>query len=211
MRKFAALRVVASFLLVAVPPQAFSKQPAPDEYQSLVERLEKGDTTVDFAELRKACADSPDDEDRSDPDDVKAMYAAYNRGDYSEALKLSQKVLSECYLDIDAHQVAYLANEKMQNEEEAQFHHRIAHGLIDAIFKSGDGKTPETAWVVLTVHEEYVVLRVLQLIPGSQGLMNIKGHSYDELAPIDPKTQQKVTLYFNVDATMKIWKKHSSR
>jgi len=24
-------------------------------------------------------------------------------------------------------------------------------------------------------------------------------HSYDELEPIDPKTQQKVTLYFNID------------
>ncbi len=194
--------LIAFVIFAAASAVTLPKDAASDQYLNLLARLRQGDITVDFLELRRAYADSAEYTDATDSDELKAMYGAYHRGDYKEALKHSQQLLAKCYLDIDAHQVAFLANREMHVDEEAEFHHRIAHGLIQAIFQTGDGKTAETAWQVLTVHEEYVVLGVLGLQPGSQSLVHKGKHSYDVLEPTDPKTHEKVTLYFNIDKPM---------
>lgn len=194
--------VIAAVIFAAAPALALPKEQAPDKYLTLLVRLKQGDITVNFLELRQAYADSPEYTDFADSDELKAMYGAYHRGDYPEALKHSQQLLAKCYLDIDAHQVAFLANREMHVDEEAEFHHRIAHGLIQAIFQTGDGKTAETAWQVLTVHEEYIVIGVLGLQPGSQSLVHKGKRSYDVLEPTDPKTHEKATLYFNIDKPM---------
>ena len=56
--------------------------------------------------------------------------------------------------------------------------------------------------MVLGTHEEYIILEVLGLAPGSQSLLHQGKHSYDKLEPVDPRTHEKVTLYFNIDAPM---------
>jgi hypothetical protein len=189
--------ILASGLSAALP-----KDQAPDKYQTLVARLKQGDTTVDFLELRRAYADSTEYTDGSDPDESKAMISAFNKGDFNQAIEHAKKVLEQYYLDIEAHQIAFLAYRELHIQEEAEFHHRIAHDLIQAIFQTGDGKSRESAWEVLSTHEEYVILHVLGLMPGTQSLIRAGKHSFDELQANDPKTGQKVTLYFNIDKPM---------
>jgi hypothetical protein len=47
-------------------------------------------------------------------------------------------------------------------------------------------------------------------MPGSQSLLNQNGHYYDRLDAVNPKTNEKVSLYFNIDrpygALLKIFK-----
>lgn len=191
----AALVLLLSVAIVVAAPQ---KQ-APDKYQTLVARVKKGDKTVDFLELRRAFADSPEYTPGSDDDLRKAMFSAYHSGDYTQAVALSKKMLDGYYLDIEAHQIAYLCDRQMHLEAEADFHHEIAHGLISAILRTGDCRTREAACEVLSTHEEYVILQVLGLNPGSQSLQTEDGHRYDLLDAMDPKAQSDVTLYFNVD------------
>jgi hypothetical protein len=193
---------IAVFLLATGFLAALPKTHAPDKYQILLARLRQGDMTVDFLELRRAYADSPQYTDGSDPEESKAMLNAFNKGDFNQAIEHSKKVLEKYYLDIEAHQIAFLAYREMHIQEEAEFHQRIAHGLIQAILQTGDGKSPETAWEVIATQEEYVILHVMELRPGSQSLLHASDHSYDKLEAIDPKTQQKVTLYFNIDKPM---------
>jgi hypothetical protein len=74
----------------------------------------------------------------------------------------------------------------------------VFRGLIDSIRSSGDGKSPATAWVVISVDEEYAVLRALEFKPSGQSLLRQNGHSYDVMkAKNDDGTEQ--TFYFNVD------------
>ncbi len=193
--RFLSLALVCGVGMAVAAPQ----KPAFDKYQTLVARVKKGDKTVDFLELRRAFADSPEYTPGSDDDLRKAMFSAYNNKDYTEALALSKKMLDGYYLDIEAHQIAYLCNRQLQKQAEADFHHEIAHGLISAIFKTGDCRTREAACEVLSTHEEYVILQVLGLNPGSQSLQTQDGHRYDVLDAMDPRAQGDVTLYFNVD------------
>jgi Domain of unknown function (DUF4919) len=193
--------IAAVFLAIGYT-LALPKDQAADRYPALLTRLKQGDRTVDFLEIRRAYADSREYTDTSDSEDTKAMYRALDKGDFARAIEISKKILDGNYLDIDAHQAAYLANHELHIEAEAEFHQYIAHGLISAIFQSGDCKTRETACEVLSTHEEYVILQVLDLRPGSQSLVRSGKHSYDVLDAVDPKTSQKVTLYFNIDKPM---------
>ena len=192
---------IAALILLVLCPLALPKDKTPDQYQILLARLKGGDRTVDFLELRRAYAGSKEYSGGSDSEDRNAMFSAYKRGDDAEALNISNKILDSDYLDIEAHHIAELANHKMKIDAEAEFHHFVVNGLIEGIFKSGDCKSKETACEVLSVHEEYVILQVLGLgpLPLKQSLVQSDKHSYDVLDVADPKMNQKLTLYFNID------------
>src|ERR1039458_9464023 len=88
-------------------------------------------------------------------------------------------------------------------KDKAEFHRAVFLGLVGSILNSGDGKSTEKAWVVITVHEEYVVLRVLGFRPSEQSVSHVGGHSFDvmKVKNVDDGTEQ--TFYFNVDIPFK--------
>ncbi len=75
--------------------------------------------------------------------------------------------------------------------------------MIDSIRSSGDGKSIEKAWVVIKVHEEYVVLRVLGFNPSQQSLVQKDGHAYDVMKVKSTEDGTEQTFYFNVDIPFK--------
>jgi hypothetical protein len=87
--------------------------------------------------------------------------------------------------------------------DQAEFHRTVFRGLVSSIRNSGDGKSPETAWVVINVHEEYVILRILGFTPGEQSLLHNNGHSYDVMKVKNAKDGTGQTFYFNVDIPFK--------
>jgi hypothetical protein len=95
---------IALLLCFALPGFSLSqqgkKEPKP-AYESLLERVKKQDSTVDFTALRMAYFDSPkhkwtDSELRS------AMFKALGEKNYDKAIETAGKILNENYLDIDA-------------------------------------------------------------------------------------------------------------
>jgi len=56
-----------------------------------------------------------------------------------------------------------------------------------------------TAFVVISTDEEYALFNYLGLRPTDQALIKDKGHSYDKMTALDPKTNQSVVYYFNID------------
>ncbi|HZT60642.1 MAG TPA: DUF4919 domain-containing protein [Pyrinomonadaceae bacterium] len=188
------------------PAAANQKQHAEDKskndaaYDALLKRVKDGDKTVDFKELRMAYADSSHYSPYGgDGDAQKAMFAALNDEKWDEALKQSAKILEENYVDINAHVVADIANRSKGDTEKADFHNFVAKGLIHSITDSGDGKSTDKAFVVISTDEEYTLLNLLGLRPTGQALIKEKGHSFDKLNAVDPKTNDKYEFYFNID------------
>jgi hypothetical protein len=196
--------VVLCLLAVAALHTAVAAPDQPSEYATLLASLKAGKTDIDYARLRISYLDSPEYKAAKDTSDFeKAMTEALNKKDYPAALKDAEAVLASEYVNIDAHYVALVANREMGATDKAEFHRTVFRGLINSIYKSGDGKSMEKAWVVITVHEEYVILRVLGFQPGEQSLMHKDGHSYDvmKVKKADDGTEQ--TFYFNVDIPFK--------
>lgn len=174
-------------------------------YENLVQRVKSGDQTVDFRQLRlsymdsSAYANGPDIEPHR-----KAMMAALNAKDFKSAIENADVVLASDFVDMDAHFIEYIANRELNIADKADFHKFVLDSLLKSITDFGDGKTPETAFQVIQVHEEYVLLRFMGVgLPESQSLLKKNGHSYDEIKFKDPKSGQSMTIYFNVDIPAK--------
>ena len=191
-------------LIVVAQPADVAAQNQSSEYAALLATLKAGKTEIDYTRLRLSYMDSPEYKAAKDTDDSeKAMFDALDKKNYPAALKNAEAVLTSEYVDIDAHFVALVANREMGMTEKAEFHRAIFRGLVNSILSSGDGKSKETAWVVINVHEEYVILRVLGYKPSGTSLEQKDGHSYDlmKVTKIEDGTQQ--TFYFNVDIPFK--------
>ncbi|MGA3135810.1 MAG: DUF4919 domain-containing protein [Terracidiphilus sp.] len=197
---------ILGLLAVAALPPAFVAQDKPSEYATLLASLKAGKTDIDYTRLRISYMDSPEYKAAKDvSESEKAMTEALNKKDYPAALKQAEAVLDSEYVNIDAHYVALVANREMGATDKSEFHRTVFGKLIDSILNSGDGKSPEKAWVVITVHEEYVILNVLGFMrfPMQQSLMHKDGHSYDVMKAKKAEDGTEQTFYFNVDIPFK--------
>ncbi|HEY3886946.1 MAG TPA: DUF4919 domain-containing protein [Caulobacteraceae bacterium] len=182
----------------ATPAAAFDGA-SEARYQALLATAKAGGPAIDWGALRMAYADSAEFDLTGGGADParKAMFAAINAGDAKAALAQAQLILAQDYVDIDAHVVADLANEKLGDAAGAKREHDIVVGLLRSI-RTGDGSSPAQAFTPISVGEEYAVMRAFDLKVTAQELILAAGHSYDKLdvTDSDGKTQ---SFYFQID------------
>ncbi|NJK91733.1 MAG: DUF4919 domain-containing protein [Blastochloris sp.] len=76
----------------------------------------------------------------------------------------------------------------------------VFYGLLQSITSSGDGLTPETAFNVISVHEEYSLIQEIGAQLEKQSLV---AGPCDKMELIRKEGKVKLTLYFNVSIPMK--------
>ena len=167
--------------------------------------MKKGDRTVDFTELRLAFYESSNYNPYSPMLTYRPLWGALAQNNYAEAIKIAQSVFEKNFIEVNANMVAHIAYRETGDTERAAFHRFMADGLLASIKSTKDGKTPETAFEVISVSEEYGLMRSLELRPIKQSLINNKGHFFDALVVLD-KANQESTVYFNIDKPF-TWKK----
>lgn len=198
-------RALLSIFVLGLAPAGFGqKQETPSEYASLLARVKNADLSIDFKQLRVSYMESPERRHAMDTNkEGTEMFVALNKKDYNKAVENADVVLASNFVNMDAHFVEYIAYRELQNDILSDFHKSVFSGLLKSITDSGDGKSIQTAYVVISVDEEYVLLRVLGLRTQKQSVAHEGGHSYDVMETIDPESNKTVTLYFNVDIPFK--------
>jgi len=191
--------IVSCLFLLTAAGQA--QKPAEKvSYDTLLERVKKQDPAVNFQELRLAFTETKQYSPYGgDSAPQKSMFAALKAKQYDQVLAFSEKILAANYLDINAHFAAYVANRELGRAEKADYHKDIFQKLLKSISDSGDGKTMETAFIVISTDEEYELFNFLGVRPNSQELIEDNGHNYDKMTVIDPEKNQKIIYYFNID------------
>lgn len=170
-------------------------------YPQLVERVKRGDTDVDFVRLRDSYAEwLCDDKAETDAPNRDAMVAAFDAKDYAKAVELVEGVLDYEFVNLGLHRAAEDAYRKLNNQPKADFHKGIADKLLNALLTSGDGKTAQTAYRVLTVREEYFIMNQLGYKVNMQALLAQNDKPYDLLSGKDAKTGKEVAVYFDISS-----------
>lgn len=199
--------VIALFALWLAPDAARAGQepgqtpPAPqpaESYAAMVERLVAGDRDVDFTRLRMAFTETPEYRGM--------MMAAYQalwqplaKGDFAQAIAVSEKVLAQNYAEPNAHMVASLAYQQTGEMQKAEFHRFMAGGLLRSITSTGDGQSKETPYEVIDVSEEYALVRSMNLQPKGVGSGFLPdGQVLDSMTAVDPRTGSERTIHFKV-------------
>ncbi len=112
-----------------------------------------------------------------------------------ETIDIGLDWLNGCPIDVRVHFYTALSYIRLGQEAEAEVHKQWVNGLMESIIASGDGKTPETAYVTVSVNEEYDVLFLFGLEPTGQAL--IPGEVLvDELTATNEQGEEFI-IYFN--------------
>ena len=188
------------------PQEAAKEDPKPakkTKYETLLEKVKQKDPSVNFTELRHAFYESPNYNPYAPMMSYRPLNAAIAQKNYEEALKIAEGVLAKNFVEINAHIVAEIAYRETGNAEKAAFHKYIVEGLLNSIKASNDGKSKEKAFEVISINEEYGLIRTLGVKPIQQALVEDKGHSYDVITVVDPQTNQQSQIFFNIDKPFK--------
>jgi hypothetical protein len=174
------------------------------DYQTLVRRVEAGDFTVDFRALRLACMKST----QCEPTATKAALGAINRAesdhDFARVVEITERLVRQGFVNLEAHADSVKAYEAIQDSARSKFHLDVTGGLLRSILFSGDGKSKETAFEVISDREEILTLAAKHLPYSGSGVstsaIEENSHRYDRWEILDPKTGKTVVLFFNTDA-----------
>src|SRR5919106_547856 len=197
-------RVVGAFLMLlfvvmSVLAQDTAKPVEKSKYDALLEKVKQKDPSVNFTELRHAFYESANYNPYAPMMTYRPLNAALAQKNYEEALKIADSVLAKNFVEINAHMTAQIAHQELGNAERAQFHKYMAEGVLNSIKSNVDGKSVDSAYEVISINEEYGLIRSLGLRPIKQGLVENKGHKFDAITVIDPQTSKESVIYFNVD------------
>jgi len=190
----------ALVLAAVLSPPPAAAQTAGPSYDDLVARAKRG-VDVDFRALREAYAASP----RYDPYDGPAMrlktplFDAFAAKNCQRATGIATQILDADYVNIDAHLIADRCYRELGDIAQADAHGALARGLLDAIAATGDGRSPETAFVVIAVEEEYSFLRAQGYEVSEQALVNYAGNRVDRVEATDTDTSDVAVVFFNVE------------
>ncbi len=148
---------------------------------------------VDFLELRTEYGNRGDfgaicESNRP----LRELYEAADAANWYTVLELSARWLDSCPVDIDAHFLRAVALQEVGEVAESDAHARWFDGLVRSVLDSGDGKSSDSAFVVISVNEEYAILRALGLEHESQSLL---GGGVDAISVVDADGNRS-TVYF---------------
>ncbi len=136
---------------------------------------------------------------------IQALNQALHNQDLDTALAAVETLLAANYLDIEAHMAADYVYIQREDAARSDIHRAFARGLIDAILATGTGRDFDSALIVLSIAEEYLVLRVLGLAPAGQRLVQHEGHWFDVLTTRHSQMEDTRDVYFNIDLPIS-WK-----
>lgn len=203
LKSFCRALIVLAF--ISSPQIAYAMEAGTETYEDLLARLKNGDTAIDYAAFRQAYTKSADYSPYGGPP-LEAMYEASNNGDHAAAIEEANKILETNYTNLDAHAVAYYSYNELGDTEHAEYHWSVGTGLHASIADSGDGMSPDTAYVVISVDEEYAFLRLEGIrVTGQSLVMGAGGTPVDALQVVDVATGEPLpTVYFDVSAAF-LW------
>ena len=129
---------------------------------------------------------------------TKAWTEATTAARHQQAYDIARQWLEQCPVAERVHLWAASSAEALGDAEKAKLHVRWFVGLVDSVLKTGDGKTAKTAWVTISVPEEYAVLTRLRLKATTQALVNAPEGMVDALTavPADGSAGEPATVYF---------------
>lgn len=137
-----------------------------DKYSEYVQKLESGQTNIDYKAFRFSFIESKQfilaHEQFSILDSLKRdMYDQMNKSDYQRIIKVTKEMLSIDYTSLIAHKILRQTYRIIGDSINAKKYKAIQFGLLRSITDNGNGKSCETAWQVIQIEEEYFMLNML--------------------------------------------------
>lgn len=154
------------------------------------------DESPDFSELRRVWGDADNFAELCEAGrPLNGMIEKMNAEQWESAAAMGLRWLEQCPVDIRGHYFTAVSLEESGRDQDAEAHYRWTKGLMDSLVASGDGESPETAYVTISVAEEYDALYFFGLEKKSQTL--ISGPIMCDLLTATNEEGKTFRIYFN--------------
>lgn len=167
------------------------------EYERQVALIRNFSKDADFTALRMAYTGTPYYTPYA-VKDIKPMFDAMQAKNYAKCRRLALRHLEKESVSLAANYAAMVCYKALGEDDISNRYRFILNGLIDSIADSGDGKSTDTAFVTISGEELYSFIRLGGLAVESQSLIRKDGRVFDLMEVVDPDTDEKVSLYFDV-------------
>lgn len=151
-------------------------------------------------EERVAFAHSPkyNPYDTAIRDTRRSVWKLIDEKSYRKAIAEADKGLAADPVDIELLMAKATALREIKDDRADQVRARWI-ACADSILVSGDGKSFQSAFKVISVDEEYAVIRLLGFEEENQTLQADQGSMFDVLIVHQHGAKDTVVLYFNID------------
>jgi Domain of unknown function (DUF4919) len=130
------------------------------------------------------------------------MVAAFNARNWAKAVELATAVLDNQFVNRDLHLATASAYKELGDSDKEEFHTSVAQKLLDALLKSGDGKTPKTAFRVYSIREEYLAMAALGYEVSRQALVSEPSVGLFDLLTGEDADKKTASLYFDINGSL---------
>lgn len=125
------------------------------------------------------------------------MFGYLEAKDWENCLSSAEQILITNYISFNGHYGA-MACSFESDEKSLGLHHRQVLGyLLEAMWQSGDGKSPGSALVSLSSSEIYGFLKLTGLQVLKQSMFEYAEQSFELLRVKEPDSNEEFDLFFN--------------
>lgn len=172
-------------------------------YKQLLQQAEQDIEALDFDALRRAYVERKDYNPYGAPPSVPELREAVEQEDWPAVAAIGTALLKGDVLQPHLHSLTGYAFGMTGDLQRAAWHRIFAAGLLNAILRSGNGRTVESAFQVVHIREEYDTLNFLRLEPVGQALSEHDGRFYDVITVNGQNGEPVGELYFEVTSFMR--------
>lgn len=165
-------------------------------YDDLVQACLSGQE-IDFYNLRMSYTKSNYYNVFGSEEKIKLVELVSNEN-YSEAIDLIFENVYKHLAELEFINYALIALEAMQDRN-LEFFYYIFYNLLYSIEDSGDGKSEETAFEVISIKEEYIYMVMYDIQHSMQELIETEEHIFDRFLVTPNELYNESYVYFLVD------------
>ena len=176
-------------------------------FSKLMDRFEKGDSTMTLLEKHHLYygytfqeAYSPYNRLTDVIGKINEIHIKENLNevDLKNLIDFSNTILKDFPFDLGALENKVYAYEELDDQKNLTKTITQANIILDAVFSTGNGREPSSAFHVIDVRNEYSVLNILGFnFGGNQALIEESGHFYDKLT-LAENQYEIPELYFDI-------------
>jgi len=168
------------------------------DYEALIVRAKQDPAHADFSELRWAFTRSDQYDPNEANEDDRTLEEAVEAQDWPRAREVVDRLLQRGYVRLWLHAYAGVISERLGDAAGVERHAEFCRGLMTSIMESGDGRTPDTAFRVVSVEEERTALTLCNLELLQQVLIDEGGRYFDRVTVQGPDDAEAFDLFFDV-------------
>ena len=172
------------------------------DFYELAHTAEDDPDSADFAALRAAYVKSDAYRPYKHIPQQKLLHITNTAADFTEVVDTCTNILHSNPADLEARMTLAIALEKTGNPDQARKAHMFAERMLDAILTTGDGKSFESAFRLVSDTEAWTVMRSFGIKAKSHTRHRREDGVFDVYEGII--NDRAVTVYFDVTDPVRI-------